>query len=290
VKPAIESPPIEHSKSHDRLEQLRLELSRLMVSCTDAHPQVVTLRSQIQALERELHLAPGEPPPQSKEPELAPAAANQFQSRSQRDEYPARRASHVVASRAGNPSPAAHPLAGVELAAQLEAAIREVTQASRQRQAAEHRLTDRMQELASQPTAAQWSAIPARTITRLGGTPRSSTVLLGLVLGCLAGTVLFRAAGAASHPQCIQTTAQLAGALELPVVGEIRSLRSAAWRFPIQWLAARSVTLSLFASEAAVAVAAGACVVAMLIEPSLARQVVADPFGTLSEVLERFSV
>ena len=44
-----------------------------------------------------------------------------------------------------------------------------------------------------------------------------------------------------------------------------------------------------YGSEGVVAIAASACLVAMLVEPSLARQVASDPFGTLSEVLERFT-
>jgi hypothetical protein len=43
-------------------------------------------------------------------------------------------------------------------------------------------------------------------------------------------------------------------------------------------------------AEIVVAIAALACLLAIAFEPSLARQVLADPFGALSEVLGRFSL
>jgi hypothetical protein len=49
------------------------------------------------------------------------------------------------------------------------------------------------------------------------------------------------------------------------------------------------VQVVLYAAEAVVVIAVAACLVAMLVEPSLARQVLADPFGTLSEVIGRFT-
>jgi len=88
---------------------------------------------------------------------------------------------------------------------------------------------------------------------------------------------------------CIETTADLATTLELPIVGTIGPQRRSSGIRESRWLVS-SVQAVLYASEAIVAIAAMACVVAMLIEPSLARQVLADPFGTLSEVIERLSV
>ena len=53
-------------------------------------------------------------------------------------------------------------MANAEWAAQTDVALREKAQASRERQTAEHRLTDRLQELSSQPTAAHWSVVTLR--------------------------------------------------------------------------------------------------------------------------------
>jgi hypothetical protein len=47
------------------------------------------------------------------------------------------------------------------------------------------------------------------------------------------------------------------------------------------------VRLASHAAEAIVALAVVACLASIAMEPSLARQVLADPFGTLSEVLGR---
>jgi hypothetical protein len=285
------APPDDLGKSHQKLEALRLELSRLMASYTDEHPQVVTLYWQIAALERQLGIAPGNPAaPPSKGPDLiSPASADQHT----HVESPAkdtRAASHfVVASAVSLAVADQRNTLDSDLSLQINAAANDLARASRVRQAAEHRFSDRMQELSNQPTAAQWSAAAPHVVTRLGGTPRSSTLALGGLLASIAGVIMFRAAGAAFQAQKIQTAAELASALELPVVGNISYLRTAVSRLRRRLLTPGRVRALLYASEAVIAVAVAACLVSVLVEPALARQVLADPFGTLSEVMGRFA-
>src|SRR5205814_212340 len=153
----------------------------------------------------------------------------------------------------------------------------------------EHRLNDRTQELGSQPTAAEWSAEPARIITRLGGTPRSITLALGGLLASIATLVLFRASAATVAPIRIETADELADSLRLPVIGSAAHLRVAAARVRTRLFTPARVRLIVHLSEGVIAAAVAACLIAMAIEPSLARQVLADPFGTLSETIGRLT-
>ena len=199
----------EREKSREKLELLRLELSRLAANCTDQHPQVVTLRSQIAALERQLGAAEGEKPRAAETPVLMAPATSGQQSGIEPAAGTARRASHFVTVSAAT---TASPNAAADLAMQINAVAAQLAAASRQRQAAEHRLADRMQELSSQPTAAQWTARPAQAVTRLGGTPRSSMLALGGLLASVAGALAFRAARDSAMAGAIGSIADL----ELP--------------------------------------------------------------------------
>src|SRR5207237_4413753 len=94
--------------------------------------------------------------------------------------------------------------AAIDLSSQITAALEMVSRASRDRQLAEHRLNDRMQELSSQASSAQWSAGRAAVVTRLGGTPRSSVLALGALLASVASAVTFRAAGRSGNQTKIE--------------------------------------------------------------------------------------
>jgi hypothetical protein len=269
------APIDERSQARDKLAALKLELSRLAASCTDEHPQVIALRSQIASLERQLGLSPALINPRN-DGRQSRAASPTDQSRVTR---------HFVAT-------AVYPALGSgdeDLAAALEAAAGELSRASRQREAAEQRTSDRMQELSSQAGAAQWSAAPARVITRLGGTPRSLTLMIGLVLSSAAGLVMYRTTRTIAGPQTIETTAELASALELPVVGNTSRARQSAATLRRRAVARRIVPVLVWLAEGVVVLAAAACLISMAVEPSLVRQVVSDPLGTMSEVIGRFA-
>jgi PII-like signaling protein len=178
----------------------------------------------------------------------------------------------------------ASPLESVDAAAILQ----EVAAASRERQEAEHRLSDRMQELSSQGSASQWSAAPAHVVTRLGGTPRTHTILLAALLATALGVVIFRAAEGDGCVAKIHTTSVLASSLELPVIGNLLAMREAARQMRQKFLTPQRLHYVVVASEVVVGIAALACAGAIFCEPALARQVVADPFGALSEVVGRF--
>ena len=175
-----------------------------------------------------------------------------------------------------------------DLSAAVTAAMARLAQANRQRQVAEHHLSDRMQELSSEPTAAEWAAEPAHVVTRLGGTPRCSTLALGGLFAMIGGIVMFRGAAAVVTPPRIESPSELASALEIPVVGNVASLRRAAARIQHRVFTAWRVRILSHLAEAIVGIAVLACMLSIAMEPSLARQVLADPFGTLSEVIGRF--
>lgn len=282
VKPSTEQDA--GKKLRERLDNLRVQLSHLLGSHTDEHPEIVTLRSQISTLERELNASDSLSPSPSGDDSNAIGGQRQTRLSASQEvkqtsgELALGSANGALVSRAD------------DLAAQIGNVMGELTKASRERQAAEQHLTERMQELSSQPTAAQWSAAPARVVTRLGGTPRSLTLALAAVLACVGGFAMFRVTAVESVGPKIESAAELGGAITLPVVADLQPLRadgqkkvSRGW----QLVTPARLRMVTTVAEAFVAVAAGACLVSVVIDPSLGREVLADPFGTLSEVLGR---
>ena len=270
-----------------RLETLRADLAKLLGSCTEDHPQVVALRRQISALEQAL----GSPPVRSAEtpngPEILPSLPAGRQASTSQPGGGFAAAEQFISTAGGViPRGEAAEADGSNPSEQLPAALQSLAAISRERQKAEHRLSDRMQELSSQPTAAEWSAEPARIVTRLGGTPRSATLALGGLLAGIVSVLMFRASGVAVAPARIESTAELATLLEIPVIGNAALLRTAA-RVTRRFFTTARIRLVQHLAEIIIAVAALACLASIACEPSLVWQVLADPFGTLSEVVGR---
>jgi hypothetical protein len=283
-------------KTLDKLHLMRLELASLLANFTDEHPDVITLRSQIQAIEQQLGIGDESREVAKPErvlrqtsgemPDKSIAKSNGSSSStgesktltlalSQREREP------PTGQTAGDKP---QELNGAESAAILQ----ELAAASRERQEAEHKLSDRMQELANQGSASQWSAAPAHLVTRIGGTPRTHTILFAGLLATAFGVVIFRAAEGDGCVAKIDTTGMLASSLELPVIGNLLTLRDAARQMRQRFLSPRRLFYIVTGSEIVIAIAVLACLGAIFCEPTLARQVVADPFGTLSEVAGRF--
>jgi len=269
-----------------QLETLRLELSRLLARFTEAHPQVIALRSQIEQLQQQVQTQQRPIPQSSVGPELIPAPADR-QADASGSIRPASAGRFVSTRTAETANDRAADEAAGDLAAAVTAALARLAHASRDRQAAEHRLSDRMQELSSQP-AAEWSAEPAHVVTRLGGTPRCATLAFGGLLSAIGGIIMFRGSAALVLPPKIETAAELASALEIPVVGSTAALRKATARIKQRIFTAGRVRAVSHLAEAIVAAAVVACLLSIAVEPPLARQVLSDPFGTLSEVIGRF--
>ena len=243
---------------------------------------MIAVAAEISALEGQLGIKPRIDSATNPDgPQLIPPPAGE---RAQGTGNTARPVSHFVSM----PLPAAvTDNAAADFTAQINAAFDAVSRSSRDRQVAEHRLNDRMQELSAQATAAQWSAGHAAVVTRLGGTPRSSVLALGALLATVATVLTFRAAGCSANEAKIETTSQLASAMKLPLIGNVSMLRPGrrpSWRL----LTPQRVQAVVWGCEALVAIAVLACLVSIAAEPALAHQVLADPFGTLSEVMGRF--
>lgn len=243
-----------------RMETLYGELAGLLVRCTEQHPEVIRLRMEIAALEAQLRAAAA-----------ADAATREA----------ALRPSHFVAATASERLPPVR-----DWMAELERALAELSVASHDRQSAEHQASDTMQELANLPTAADWSARPAWIVTRIGGTPRTATIALAGLLATVAAGGTFAAARCIAAPR-IETAQELAATLGLPVIGSASAKATALAK--VRKACTRTRVMAVVrAAEVVVAVAVAACLLAIAVEPALARQVAADPFGTLSEVLGRF--
>jgi hypothetical protein len=271
-------PSRERAALGENLAKLRLEVTRLAGQRTEEHPEVKTLRSQVATAEEQLGILPGqELPAASSERQVVISASRGI-------------AQHFVSSAPPVTREASSPT-DASLAVEVSAALSQLSRASSERQAAESRLSERMHQLTGQGTASQWSKAAVTTIARLGGTPRFSTLVLAGLLACMGGTVVFRAAAVELSLPAIQSPAELASALELPVVGNLTHLRATAVRrMPWRLLAPGRVRILVQLADIVIAIAVGACLLSVAVEPGLVRQVIADPFGTLSEVMGRFGV
>jgi hypothetical protein len=264
-----------------RLEKLRVELSQLLARCTEDHPEVIALRKQISGVEGELGAPPATSSDSRSGPELIPAPAGERHAATEESKHSA--ASHFVSTTAA----AAKTAEATDAALELDKASKELARHSRARQEAELRVSERMQELSSEASAADWSAAPARVVTRLGGTPRSATLALSSLLAGVSAIVMFWVSAAAVLPVKIETTGELATLLEIPVVGNTSSARRVVGRAHPA-LTRTQVRLVTRLAEVAIAIAAGACLLSIAAEPVLAGEVVTDPFGALSEVIGRY--
>src|SRR4029079_10253172 len=150
------------SKLRERLEGLNVQLSHLLGSHTEEHPEIVTLKSQIGSLEKQLGLPESSSQQSDSVESIQQAGGRQTQAAAPQDVRQTSGELAVANQRSESEN---------QLAIDIGAAMGELTKASRERQAAEQHLTERMQELSSGPTAAQWSSGPAQVVTRLGGTP-----------------------------------------------------------------------------------------------------------------------
>jgi hypothetical protein len=278
-QPATMPSAAESSELRVQLDKLRLELARVLASFTDEHPQVITLRKQISGLQQQLGTAPGGVQPPAGPELMPPPAAVRPVSRATSATHYTSAAGEVANESADEKQ---------DLTQAISAALLELSQATRQRQTAEHKSSERMQELSNEPTAADWSAEPAQIVTRLGGTPRSVTLALGGMLAAAMGAVMFRASAAAVMPPKIESARELAAILEIPVIGNAGRLRNAAARIRQRLFQPAYVRLAGHLAEVVIGLAAAACIISIVIEPTLAGQVIADPFGTLSEVIGRF--
>lgn len=273
------------STQQEQLANLKWELSQLLSRCTEDHPEVIKLRKQIAGME--------EPEPASGSateasgPELIPAPGSEHHTSANGSGDDASAAGHFISTSA---AARAKENSAANAAGTLEQAAGELAKASRLRQEAELRLNERMQELATEPTAAEWSTAPARVVARLGGTPRSATLAVGGLLASIGAVVMFFVSAAAVAPVRIETTNELATLLEIPVVGNTSAARQVVGRAHATRARVRraQVLIATRLAEAVIFIAAGACLLSIVAEPALAGQVVADPFGTLSEVVGRF--
>jgi len=259
-----------------------VQLSHLLGSHTEEHPEIVTLKSQIGSLERQLGL-----------PDTAvPNSAGGDSIRYTGERHTGIATTQNVRQASGELTVLSlRTEAEGQLAMETSDAISVLAKASRERQAADQHLTERMQELSSGPTAAQWSAGSAHVVTRLGGTPRSLTLALAGMMACLAAIAMFRVTAIESSKPRIESADELGKTMALPLVGNLAGCREADGRSPAyskRWITPARLRIVSHAAEAFVALAAGACLISVVIDPSLAREVLADPFGTLSEVMGRF--
>ena len=268
-----------------RQSHLRMELTRLGASFSDIHPQIVSLKQQLEEVQRQLSV-----PAALRHPaENSAPANNDF--RSDPDAQSGsrtRQTAHLLPISTVGPSHIGDPPPS-DLAAQIEEALGKLTSASMARQAAQIELQTALHALATQPTAADWSADSARIVARLGGTPRLIPLSLAMLVSLVAGAIMFRSSPTLVASPKIATASDLAAAFELPVVGQTPLLGFTRGRSHRPMLGPRLVSWTVRAAEAFLVAIALLCVISTLADPGLAGQFGADPLGTLSEIVGRVS-
>ncbi len=231
----------------ERLEALRVELADLLGNFTEEHPRVITLRSQIDGLEREL------------------AAPDSGIAGGGRDKH----ASYEIHS--------SRPESLLDAQANLAAA-------TRARQWAERQLQAEVERLAS-AAGYPWSVESARVLARVGGTPRTLTLAAAALITFVAALVMYFASAALLPRLVIQTADEMAELLAMPLVGttQVRGRPKPARGRLAPW----TVRLALRGAEIMLAAMFLALAFTMLSDRWLAGQIIGDPFGVLSEVAGR---
>jgi hypothetical protein len=247
---------VRQTSLRERIEQLRAELAGLLGHCTEAHPKVITLRAQIAGLEGELAAQ-------------ASAVAS--------DKPAHKQAAHRV------PGGASY-LTALHDSSPIESTQANLAAATRARQWAERQLQAEVAALASAP-GYPWSVEPARVLARVGGTPRTLTLVGAALITLLAATVMFFASAVLVPRLMIQSTDDLTGALALPLVArmQVAGRPRRTRRVLAPWL----VQATVHAAEILLAAMFLALAFTMLSDRWLAGQIIADPFGVLSEVAGR---
>ena len=171
-----------------------------------------------------------------------------------------------------------------ELDATAELAI-----AAEERQAAERHLNAVIEQLSHHALAGQWSASGARIVSRVGGTPSAAAVTVAGSLALLASIITGVVSATTGTQFKIQSPNELAQALQIPLVGDASSLRSAGPLRLQRTLFPAMRRFVVHASEAVVATALAACLVLVVAHPSLSPHVLADPLGTLGEIAGRLA-
>ncbi len=268
----------------ERIEQLRAELAGLLGNCTEAHPKVITLRAQIAGLEHELAtpvLQTGTPNSGSGvfggQPLAHPDRLDSAKDRGPPD-HPS--AKWVIVCRGGTMTyEPANPATE-----NIDAALANLAAATRARQWAERQLQTEVETLAAAP-GFPWSVEPARVLARVGGTPRTLTLVGATLIALLAALVAYLASATLVPRVLIQSTDELADSLALPLVGTMRVAGRPhhKHRRIAPWL----VQTSVHSAEIVLAAMFLALAFTMLSDRWLASQIIADPFGVLSEVAGR---
>ena len=241
------------ARLRERLEALQVELAGLLGNFTEAHPKVITLRSQIAGLESELL-------------DKNPAARNEAPSA----EAVIRRSSHGTSIPAESTS---QQTAEANLAA-----------ATRARQWAERQLQTEVETLASTP-GFPWAVESARVLARVGGTPRALTLIAAGIITLIAAGLMLWASAALVPRLLIHTADELTALLDLPLAGRAPALGQRRKRGPR--IAPATIQAALHGAEVVLGAMFLALAFTMVSDRWLAGQVLVDPFGVLSEVAGR---
>lgn len=244
-----------------RLETAKAELARIIATFSDEHPQVISLRSQINQMEAELD-------------SHSDRSADATSSEATLDQPP------QLHSESGNASQATWFVSASD--SDLLSAETAWQTALRDRQWSETQLQT---SLASVLTGVTWEATPAKTLARIGGTPRMTTFLAATLVALLAGGGMF-AASASLTRRSIESADQLGGLLSLPIVGNAPAGRPTQ-PSRLQRLGPLAVRGTIRASELAILAIILVCLANIATDWTLVPQIPSDPFGVLSEIADR---
>lgn len=272
ASPSESTRPIDSEQAalREQLAAKRRELTTLLASYTDEHPQVIAIRSLISRLEAQLAEAPAE-----QGPDLLPSARV----------IP--RENQGAATRLVSTSSLLPFGPETDLAAELDQTVGDLAAATRERQWLDQELQTAFERHAARDVLLTWSAAPARIVGRMGGTPTPLSLLAAGMVAVLLSGLMFHAAGRWQAHSRIESAEQLASLLPVPLVGQAQLARRMnllhLWRSLSRW----SIPAGTLLAELLLFSLAIVGVLSVLGDPSLVPQLGVDPLGAWSEMVGR---
>ena len=271
AKPAEKDP--NETALLERIQALQAQRTALLAHRTIEHPQVVALDGQIERLQSERTLlATGDfTVPNLNGPAKAPPPVY---------DLPESTLPRAIADHAAPKD------AMINLAARIEEAAHHLSQATWDRQQAEHQLESATALQSSGSLPRGWTADSATTVARIGGTTTPLQVLGAALLAVAAALTMYRASASARRLPPLATTLDVRQALELPVVAELGvSIDTSPHRSRMNLGPAVRITTHL--AEAVVAAIVLFCLFSALGDRSLAGEFASDPLGAMAVVADR---
>ncbi|WP_425615425.1 hypothetical protein NA78x_005344 [Anatilimnocola sp. NA78] len=278
AKPAAETLNPVWQELQQKLQLARTRLDQLLTARTPEHPQVIEAQALLVSLQQQLEQTPREmqtsdstdqqPTPAVRGPQLQEAAA-----------APSRVPVRLVSSAAEGVSQNS-----LKLANEIQQLTSQWTAATNKRTVLERQAADAQQQWVRGLNAKAWEVSPVRTQAQIGGRVTPFQWLLAGSLALCAALGTWRLSYLVANDGSLNSVAQLAETLPLPVLGEVPLTTELPRRSPERrsWQLERLTQLSLAVIAAVILVVAWASAA----DSNLSAQWASDPASTLGQAFD----